>query len=309
MLRGDYVICEIRGNMQRKNLIVLLLIVMAGTGLWKYQKMKDSPVSNIGIHQEDASSDSEAPIITDDGVMLPDSLKESVVSNITDQGLGNMEDENAGENKIPEQYINASFVEYVRVTGPNTLPKAECLEKYKNSAEEIALYASGSDNAKVRSMTKDFGVCHAAKDGVSYCSYADKTCEVIIPQAKYYYNVLAGKPYTTEDCVSIFQREKIPGINIQQMCQAMPDIIKGKQELPPQVPDIGRESLAFLSGKTSSCASVRLSLRYDCRLLADMVMGIRTGSNKFFLYDAFARQDCSKVDQDLVEKYCSGKIK
>ena len=279
---------------------------MAAVGVWKYQEMKNSPATQTEVKTEENEADPNAPVVTDEGVMLPDSLKDSVVANITDKGLGNMEDEQTEE--LPAPLVNASFVEYVPVTGPNTLPKAECLEKYKNSAEEIALYAT--DRATMRNMTKDFGVCHAVKDkNMSYCSYADKVCDVIVPQMIYYYNVLADKPYTLDDCKAIFQKEQVKGMSMDQMCRAMPDIIKGKRQLPPQVPEIGRESLAFLSGRTASCANIRPQLRYDCRLMADMVMGIRTGANKFFLYDALERKDCSKVDQDLVEKYCTGKIK
>lgn len=287
-----------------KNLVIILVVViMAAVGVWKYQNSSKSNVVVEQKEQELAQLDPMAPVVTDNGVLLPDAAKSSVIKEVTDEeALGKVDGEAAKEEKIVQEDIieSSNNVQVMPVYGPNTLPRAECLEKYKNSAREIAMYVGGKDDSK------DYLICHAlAENDISYCSSGSKACEELVSKFSYIYQVMAEGKYDINECAVAYSNVKIPGWSMKRLCNGITSVLKGEADPPDQFSD----EFLFMSGRTSSCAELKKNNKYSCFLLADMVSGIQTGANRFYLYDALSKKDCSKTDNALVERYCSNKIK
>ncbi|MCR4819944.1 MAG: hypothetical protein K5838_02340 [Elusimicrobiales bacterium] len=275
----------------KKTIIILVVTLMAAVGVWKYQSSNNNkvPVANNNI-QQPSTADPLAPVVTDEGVSLPDAAKNSVLKDITDAGLGNYNSE--------DQEIKEEDQEIITVDAPNTLPREECLKKYKNYVKDIALYVKGN-------AIRDYAICHAvAESDIGYCEMGDSYCSIAVPQYTYTYKVLSGKRYSINECVQAYSSLNIPGWPHDKLCRGITDVLRGRT----QPPSMFASRFLFLSGKTSSCANLKKSDKYDCLLMSDVVSGLRTGVNKFFLYDAFSHSDCKKIDDDLLEKYCTNKI-
>ena len=278
----------------KSNLIFAIILLMAALGVWKYQSMRNQqPVQQN--EQPAPVAESGDITVTDEGVSLSEEAKKSIISDVTESGLG--------DNYVEEETVAASAdvedpkdnVERIFVNGPNTLPMEECLEKFKNSAHEIAMYVGGG-----HIDTKDYSICHDIADNdMTFCGLGDQRCEPSVKQFRFVYQVMSGGQYSTKDCTDAYS---IPAA----LCKGFAGMLKsGEGEIPAQF----KPYLLYLSGRTSSCSSLSRDNKYDCVLMADVVAGIRTGVNRFFLYDALSKQDCSRTDTAIVEKYCSNKIK
>ena len=275
----------------KKTIIILVVTLRAAVGVWKYQSAnKDKvPVANNNI-QQPAKADPLAPVVTDEGVSLPDAAKNSVLKDITDEGLGNYNSE--------DQEIKQEDQEIITIDGPNKLPREECLKKYKNYVKDIAIYVRGN-------AIRDYAICHAiAESDMSYCEMGDSYCSMAVPQYTYTYKVLSGQRYSINECVQAYSSLNIPGWTHDKLCRGITDVLRGRT----QPPSMFASRFLFLSGRTSSCANLKKSDKYDCLLMSDVVSGLRTGVNKFFLFDAFSHNDCKKTDDELLEKYCTNRV-
>lgn len=307
--------------MNRRKLLFIVLILFAGAIGYKYYGLNKNIAAQVSETKQ-AETPTDAPIATDEGVMLPDELKKGLTSVINDPGLGEDYQEEEETPSILDENVSERHVEEVTGPPPANMTKDKCQELYKYSFKNIAYYAAIN---RRRDKLENFTVCHAlAEEDLSACGGhpTPHICENFAKSSKYFYKVLKKEETTPEMFIAAFGKNPLGDARMSdsQQHSIANDIILQKRQ-PPQAYPI-KYAFKFLLGRSSSCSAIPDinlkgvrgakpdEIRNECYLLADMVSAIKLGNgmNKYYLYDALANRDCSKVDEELVKNYCEGKL-